>query len=73
MTARNDGGPAFDPVMNPAHEPCEVSLRDWFAGQALAGLGARAYDHTAPDIAGAMARDAYTVADAMLKVREQDR
>jgi hypothetical protein len=36
----NDGGPAF-PVTNPAiHEAHGMTLRDWFAGQALAGYNA---------------------------------
>ncbi len=40
MSAPNDGGPAF-----PGHNAVEhfngMSLRDWFAGQGLAGLCAR--------------------------------
>ena len=44
-----------------------MSLRDWFAGQALAGLGfmdtERTYDTDA--------HNCYQMADAMLKAREQ--
>ena len=69
-----NGGPAF-PVNPEAHNrgdaECQVlsgmSLRDWFAGQALAGLGfmdtERTYDTDA--------HNCYQMADAMLKAREQ--
>lgn len=75
MSAPNDGGPAF---------PCEtyglrngkettiptngMSLRDWFAGQALAGIMTRAGSHAfewAPEIA-------YTVSDAMIAARNKE-
>ncbi len=53
--------PAF-PVMPgvPANGRIGMTLRDWFAGQALAGLLARG---------PAKAELAYTYADAMLKAR----
>jgi hypothetical protein len=63
----NDGGPAFghgDPVHGGSSGMC---LRDWFAGQALAGLLASGpHDCEAPGIA----HDAYLFADAMIKARE---
>jgi hypothetical protein len=70
-TKRNidDGGPAF-PVAEDhkvaADIPwtCGMSLRDWFAGQALAG-GMSAADATDANIA----RAAYRLADSMLEVR----
>jgi len=40
-----------------------LTLRDWFAGQALAGLAAKAEDESVT------ARQAYILADAMLQVR----
>lgn len=43
----------------------DMHLRDWFAGQALAGLIAPS-SRTDP---GAFARDAYRIADAMLTER----
>jgi hypothetical protein len=42
-----------------------MSLRDWFAGQALSGMPLDNYD---PDDA---AMDAYNIADAMLAEREK--
>lgn len=74
----NDGGPAFPqtdlsnygigPGTSPdgaRYEVYGMSLRDWFAGQALAGLLAHASGE-APECAPKMA---YELADAMLAVR----
>jgi hypothetical protein len=47
-----------------------MSLRDWFAGQALAASGIQSCIHSDSDWA---ARVAYDVADAMLKEREAKR
>ena len=80
-TSSPDGGPAF-PGEYVLHERGEVgnqvpimaqssgmSLRDWFAGQALAGLvsheGLGAKSHCT-----SLAFGAYAVADEMLKARE---
>lgn len=56
-----------------------MTLRDYFAGQALAGMAAQAYVHSEDGIADC-AEDAYALADAMLAERakastvgEQDR
>ncbi len=71
MTGKiNDGGPAF-PVSMPAlfgRDAEGMSLRDWFAGQALAGLlsNPRADQEWAGKHA---AVSAYNVADAMLAAR----
>lgn len=66
MTEKNDGGPAF-----PLHERDDalkgMSLRDWFAGQALAGLYA---DSRVNSSAEKAAEAVYKMADAMLKARE---
>lgn len=72
-----DGGPAFptdDYVPFPAGGGHRVrtggmSLRDWFAGQALAGLIAAGAPRASGP--GAIAHDAYLFADAMLKEREK--
>ena len=71
MSGQDDGGHAF-PIVAPVEfqfaEP-GMSLRDWFAGQALNGLCA------APDIKDPrpeqMARYAYNYADEMIAEREK--
>jgi hypothetical protein len=59
----NDGGPAFPTRY---HEDMHgMTLRDWFAGQALQGLLAS----TKTSDGLAIAKDAYILADAMLRAR----
>lgn len=85
MTSKiDDGGPAFP---NPAlasdnfvssSDVTGMSLRDWFAGQALAGVAAKCL--TEAHAAGASPIDAvnlaaglsYGMADAMLAARKQE-
>lgn len=64
--SEQDGGPAFP--QPDASDNCGMSLRDWFAGQALAGiLGSPETDRDATfDM---IAQDAYDHADAMLEAR----
>ena len=68
MSAINDGGPAFPLAITPDTVDYHgMSLRDWFAGQALVGFIATnpdsdTYEHDA--------KAAYSWADAMLKARE---
>lgn len=94
MTPPKDGGPAFPLQGDGAYLPnCEtadeaparefprnegMSLRDWFAGQALAGAISNArFQMALADVADrrgiepteSVARAAYTLADAMLAVR----
>lgn len=75
MSAGNDGGPAwpcttalpmgkFPPAIK--RHP-GMTLRDVFAGQALAGMMA---DKNPPWAFEAAAKAAYAIADAMLKARE---
>lgn len=62
----DDGGPAFP---NNDQNGCAfagMTLRDWFAGQALAGMLDRAYGIPVFTIA----KRSYELADAMLDVRE---
>lgn len=76
MTTRDDGGPAFPPNAGwRDNDPAAhgMSLRDWFAGQALVGLmsdpGMR------PDNLDEfthMAARLYQVADAMIAARKQE-
>jgi hypothetical protein len=72
----NDGGPAFPSVGegfgNPSYSAPGMTLRDWFAGQALAGAVGfspsnpfRKYDQP-EDVAAAC----YRFADAVLAARE---
>lgn len=79
MSARDDGGPAFptlwqdelrhpvsgDVVQHARSVDPGMTLRDWFAGQALAGLVAN--KHYAGVAAAAL--EAYKIADRMLLER----
>lgn len=72
MSSINDGGPAFPAPVEPKTDwtlqdvTSGMSLRDWFAGQALAG----AVQHQpCQPAANGMAQRAYELADAMLAVR----
>lgn len=63
----SDGGPAF-PVELRGYYAAGMTLRDWFAGQALAGLlAASDADHPT----WAITDYAYRVADAMLVARQE--
>jgi hypothetical protein len=73
MSTINDGGPAFPrsaAFSNAERTACTeqdgMTLRDWFAGQALAGLTA---DPDMPTF-HKCAEIAYACADAMLRARE---
>ena len=60
----NDGGPAFPRPMVAAAPG--MTLRDWFAGQALAGM----VKNYSIKEAKLLARHCYEHADAMLEARE---
>lgn len=73
MTKIDDGGPAFPTEPNTqdgfyAHHG--MSLRDWFAGQALAGLIAQSGGTALAGDPIAAARWSYQMADAMLAARK---
>lgn len=71
MTTTN-GGPAFPNSVQPDFQYAEsgMSLRDWFAGQAVHGLMIdRPLECPFSDVAA----QAYEVADAMLAEREKTR
>jgi len=75
---KDDGGPAFphqpmDSTGFPEHEAFHgMSLRDWFAGQALVGVLASRDPDRAP-WAMMDATSAYELADAMLLARTQSK
>jgi len=69
MTKPNNGGPAFAHGGSDLDAPQEgMTLRDYFAGQALAGSFATALDHG--DSPSNVATAAYLMADAILRERE---
>jgi hypothetical protein len=61
----NTGGPAF-----PIGSNAEMSLRDWFAGQAMVGILANDSDPS-PEQVPHIVASAYILADAMLSQREK--
>ena len=73
MTKPNNGGPAF-PL--PSASNPGMSLRDWFAGQALSALAANirvdAMDQTRIRETNQAVQYAYEIADEALRVRLKD-
>lgn len=67
MSNEVDGGPAF-PQLSVSAPPEQqgMSLRDWFAGRALAGSDCDSYSPAST------AECAYRVADAMLEERKNN-
>jgi hypothetical protein len=73
----NDGGPAFpvlEAITNTGSTRATpgMTLRDWFAGQALVGLLIDEGMGESGNHIDETCRDAYRYADEMLKVREKD-
>ena len=66
MRKPNEGGPAF-PCRSELKRFSGMTLRDWFAGQAVAGTLAQVED----EAAHVTAAYGYRVADAMLAEREK--
>lgn len=72
MSEINDGGSAFPcPPMRGCGPDPGMSLREYFAGQALIALGPKyiAEKHEGY-CAGYYSRECYEIADAMLRARE---
>lgn len=76
---KNDGGPAFPTPVNEYEEqnegwedyPKGMSLRDWFAGQALSGWMSSPA-HKGTFLPADDAKYLYQVADAMIAERARD-
>lgn len=73
MNEIDDGGPAFPADLRlVAHETSGMSLRDWFAGQALAAF-TREFEkeqfHSNEGNCVTISEKCYQMADAMLKAR----
>lgn len=74
MSAPNDGGPAFaKPQSAGIHGDAQrgISVRDWYAGQALAGMCAFHGTYGEGNGPGENAERAFEQADAMLAERER--
>ena len=75
MSKVDNGGPAFPIPLNPGESYTEhgkadgMTLRDWFAGQALVAIGAADMRSEMPIVPETMARNAYALADAMIAER----
>lgn len=69
MSKINDGGPAFACAAENGHQ-AGMTLRDWFAGQALDGMMAK-YGTNSEGGAALTAIVCYAAADAMLAEREK--
>lgn len=68
---KETGGPAFPTNTGLGNHQAEgMTLRDYFASQALQGMLANQHPYVQSD-EHMFARDAYTLADAMLEAREQ--
>lgn len=65
----NDGGPAFPYPQTIGKTILGMSLRDWFAGQALQVIHSDGGRY-GPEGMEQVAKYAYAMADAMLKKRE---
>jgi len=75
MNKIDDGGPAFphqdwDPAIHSQRREHGMSLRDWFAGQALVGLMASETEKFCYK-PGEGAERAFAFADAMIAARKQ--
>jgi hypothetical protein len=75
MSKIDDGGPAFPTEPNRFYFHHGMSLRDWFAGQALIGLlpsiaHSNFVGTAEPNDNSLFANVAYALADAMLEARK---
>ena len=71
MIYDSTGGPAYPPHHDPKHHHSGMTLRDYFAGQALAIVMAR-FDSAYRPTLGDIATLAYLMADAMIAERQDE-
>ena len=76
MSVREDGGPAFPTdgfkySLEHGDHQSGMSLRDWFAGQALVGLTREISGDVTVHRRNGIVSDAYELADAMLAERSK--
>lgn len=72
MKENNDGGPGFERDRNNVSQPINgMSLRDYFAGEALHGFLAGRRDDVYCSLAPQLAKISYFISDAMLKERDK--
>lgn len=69
MTTKDDGGPAFPTVAGQTVYSHGMTLRDWFAGQTVAGCAGQWYVKNGASNEK-VAEWAYKLADAMLEARK---
>jgi hypothetical protein len=70
--SKETGGAAFPSTQDQWERGMEgMTLRDWFAGQALSGLLAK-YNLNAPSDQNTLAQMSYELADAMLAERSKE-
>lgn len=69
MSAKPDGGHAFPHDGGAGNEG--MTLRDWFAGQALAGMMADPNVRVDAETNRVIARQSYDLADAMIEARQK--
>ena len=69
MDVKDNGGLAFPIGSGDLRDPCGMTLRDYFAGQAIIGILS---DPGGPSMPGFASRDAYRIADAMLAERNKE-
>jgi hypothetical protein len=72
MIEKDDGGPAFPIESTATPYAPGMTLRDWFAGQAMTAAAIQGFDDgaTVDQNASIAAVWAYAIADAMLEARK---
>lgn len=70
---KNNGGPAFPIGSGDMRDPVGISVRDYFAAKAMQAIVQSPDAYEIDTIPGgeAIAANAYDIADAMLRAREQ--